>query len=199
MNKVELLYIDDFVDPGLSRYLDQYKCDGIEINYKELKFLPDDGYNSLINNNNVRCADIIIIDSDLFQDRLAINGKFLGEEFKIIMKRFFPLKEVIVVSQHGENQQRDVIAKHNVRAECEASEHYDRKLKKKLDTFIHDNIVNGNLLKEFLDNTYWSIDFKKQILDPLEGRNEYEALQKEDIDRLIVSFEELRRKIDGGL
>lgn len=199
MSKVELLYIDDFVDLELSKYLDGYKYDGVEVNYKELKFLPEDGYDSLISNSDVQCADVIIIDSDLFQNRLASNGKFLGEEFKIIMKRFFPLKEVIVVSQHGENQQKNVIAKYDIDAKLNAGEYYNQRLKDKLDNFIHDNIVNNNLLNEFLVNTYWNIDFKNRISELLKGQNEYEELKKEDIDKLISSFEELRRKIDGGL
>lgn len=197
MFKAELLYIDDLIDPELSKYLDGYNYDGIEVNYKELKFLPEDGYNSLISNSDVRCADVIIIDSDLFQDRLASNGKFLGEEFKIIMKRFFPLTEVMVVSQHGENQQKDVIAKYNINSKITADEYYNQNLKNKLDKFIYDNIVNSNLLNEFIGNTYWNNDFKNRILEFLKGQNEYESLKKEDIDKLIISFEELRRKIDG--
>lgn len=51
------------------------------------KFNSEEGYESLINNTEVRTANIIFIDSKLFENRNT-NGKFTGEEFKIILKTF---------------------------------------------------------------------------------------------------------------
>ena len=91
MEILKILYIDDNPEPSLSKYLDKYKNSSCDIEYSDIKFNPDEGYESLINNAEGKSANIIFIDSKLFENRTAIAGKFTGEEFKIILKKYFPL------------------------------------------------------------------------------------------------------------
>ena len=100
MEILKILYIDDNPEPSLSKYLDKYKNSSCDIEYSDIKFNPDEGYESLINNAEVKSANIIFIDSKLFENRTAIAGKFTGEEFKIILKKYFPFIEVIVITQN---------------------------------------------------------------------------------------------------
>ena len=100
MTTLKILYIDDHPEAALSKYLDNYKNSNCEIEYSDIEFNPDEGYESLINDPDVKSANIIFIDSKLFENRNAIAGKFTGEEFKIILRKYFPFIEVIVITQN---------------------------------------------------------------------------------------------------
>ena len=88
MEKIKISYIDDLIDTNLSKYLDNYSLEGYEIESMEIKFKTDKGYESLLNNSNIRISNIVLIDSKLFENNNANQGKFTGEEFKIILKKY---------------------------------------------------------------------------------------------------------------
>ena len=90
MENLKIIYIDDYPETSLSKYLVKYKNSSCNVESLDIKFNPDAGYESLINNSDVKSANIIFIDSKLFENRTAIAGKFTGEEFKIILKKYFP-------------------------------------------------------------------------------------------------------------
>ena len=117
VKKYRLVYIDDEIEISLSHYLDKHlkdELDGtIELECEEIKFDPSLGYNSLINDIRVRRANIILIDSRLFEDRNASKGKFSGEEFKFIIKRTYPYIEVLVISQNKMDASLQIIPKYN--------------------------------------------------------------------------------------
>ena len=60
MEILKILYIDDNPEPSLSKYLDKYKNSSCDIEYSDIKFNPDEGYESLINNAEVKSANIIL-------------------------------------------------------------------------------------------------------------------------------------------
>lgn len=103
MEKYNLLYIDDDIDSQLSEYLDKDLRNAIQddvvLNISEHEFKPVEGYKSLLTNQEVSTANIILIDSRLFENSSANDGKFSGEEFKIILRKQFPFIEVIVITQ----------------------------------------------------------------------------------------------------
>ena len=102
MEKYSLVYIDDNPETALTRYLDEeFRSDNYEIICSEIIFKPEDGYESLLSDQRVSSANIILIDSWLFENRTAANFKFTGEEFKLILKKLFPFIEVIVITQNG--------------------------------------------------------------------------------------------------
>lgn len=91
MDKYSLVYIDDNPETSLTRYLDEeFQGENYEIVCSEIIFKPEDGYESLLFDQRVSSANIILIDSWLFENRTAANVKFTGEEFKLILKKLFP-------------------------------------------------------------------------------------------------------------
>lgn len=91
MEEYNLLYIDDDIDSQLSEYLDKDLKNALQsdivLNISEHEFKPAEGYKSLLENPQVATANIILIDSRLFENNSATDGKFSGEEFKIILKK----------------------------------------------------------------------------------------------------------------
>ena len=112
MDKIIITYIDDRHDEILSKYLDkEYKNSNYEIIYEELLFKQSEGYESLINNPKVVQSNIIIIDSRLFENAKVGEAKFTGEEFKIILRKYYPFIEVIVITQNDADSDVKIIAK----------------------------------------------------------------------------------------
>ena len=115
MEQYNLLYIDDNIDAQLSEYLDtdlrSAFQDDIVLNVSEHEFKPAEGYKSLLIKQEVVTANIILIDSRLFENSSANDGKFSGEEFKVILRKQFPFIEVIVITQNGEDESVKTIAK----------------------------------------------------------------------------------------
>ena len=91
MERFNILYIDDSPEAGLERYLDkEYTHEEYETEYADIIFDPNNGYESLIRDPKVQSANVIFIDSRLFENRTVTAGKFSGEEFKIILKKYYP-------------------------------------------------------------------------------------------------------------
>ena len=63
MSFLKILYIDDNPEPALAKYLDRYQSPMCAFEYSDIRFNPDEGYESLINNPEVKSANIIFIDS----------------------------------------------------------------------------------------------------------------------------------------
>lgn len=128
MENLKIIYIDDYPETSLSKYLDKYKNSSCNVESLDIKFNPDAGYESLINNPDVKSANIIFIDSKLFENRTAIAGKFTGEEFKIILKKYFPFIEVIVITQNDIAPDYETISKYDPKCGKTPVEYYDEKL-----------------------------------------------------------------------
>lgn len=87
MEQIKILYIDDKPDTDLDKYLDKYyKNENYSIEYDLIQFNPNDGYESLLQDTRVQTANVILIDSWLFQNKTAVSGKFTGEEFKMVLQ-----------------------------------------------------------------------------------------------------------------
>lgn len=194
MKKIKIVYIDDKPDPSLSRYLDtEFSSDCFVKFYEEILFNPADGYESLIKNPVVQSANIIVIDSMLFENGNMVSGKFSGEEFKIILKKYYPFIEVIVITQNEPETAMGTISKYNDSYETSASEYY------------------GRVLPELIHNAYFNIERYFSIADKLSGNNAldkylvekvvsslnglslYDELTKSDIDSLIAAFQRIER------
>ena len=92
MEEFNLVYIDDTPDTILGRCLDGldaiYVEKGYRINYSEIIFKTEDDYNSLLKDERVQTANILIIDSMLFENKTAKDGKFTGEELNLFFRSF---------------------------------------------------------------------------------------------------------------
>lgn len=194
---IVLLYIDDRPETSLSKYLDEeYAHEKYTTQYVDICFKPQDGYESLLTNSKVKSADVIFVDSRLFENRTAVQGKFTGEEFKFVLKKIFPYKEVIVITQNGTDGEIDMIAKYDINSEIPSAEYYSEQLKDKIDTAIA-NIEQYWLLYERMnENHNWDAVLKDKVIATLTGTDAYDELTKTDIDTLVLAFKEIREKLN---
>ena len=198
MDKYSLVYIDDNPETALTRYLDEeFQGDNYEIVFSEIIFKPEDGYESLLSDQRVSSANIILIDSWLFENRTAANVKFTGEEFKLILKKLFPFIEVIVITQNGTDSEIRKIAKYDKSFTGSASEYYASKLPKIINQAVAD-IQQYRLLTDLVKkNDTWEDVLKDKVIATLKGTNTYDKLTTADIDRLIIAFKEIQESLNG--
>ena len=197
MNKFSLVYIDDKPESALTKYLDkEFQGDDYEIDCLEIIFKPTDGYESLLCDTRVKSANVILIDSLLFENRTVTDGKFTGEEFKLILKKLFPFIEVIVITQNETDLEIKKISKYDKSCGKTASEYYSELLPSILNKAIA-NIRQYWLLADLVKgNDSWETVLKEKVLATLNGTNTYDELKKADIDKLISAFKEMQGILD---
>lgn len=197
MTTLKILYIDDNPDPALAKYLDKYQNNACEFDYSDIVFNPDEGYERLINDSEVRSANIIFIDSRLFENRNAITGKFTGEEFKIILKKYFPFIEVIVITQNDVEEGYETISKYDSKSGQTADEYYREKIPPLLEQAVRNIFEFRKIASEMEKNTRWEKVMIEKIINSINGQGAFDELTKNDIDEVIEMFQKLQEKIDG--
>ena len=196
MTTLKILYIDDHPEAALSKYLDNYKNSNCEIEYSDIEFNPDEGYESLINDPDVKSANIIFIDSKLFENRNAIAGKFTGEEFKIILRKYFPFIEVIVITQNEIAQEYETISKYDPKCGKKPEEYYDEELPNLLEQSIRNIFEVRKIASELEKTNSWEKVMVEKIVNSVNGQGKFDELTKNDIDDVIKMFRELQEKIE---
>lgn len=197
MDKIKIVYVDDKVDSDISRYLvRKYQHKDFEKEYEEIKFNSTEGYESLINNPIIKEANIILIDSKLFQNHTVSTGKFSGEEFKMILRKVFPFIEVIVITQNELEDNYGTISKHKGEGDGDPQEYYAAKLKKVLDDAIQNIYIYRNIANRLKTNDGIDKALIEKIVNSLDGTAQYDELTTNDIDEIIIAFKELQRNID---
>ena len=198
METLKIVYIDDRPDISLSKYLDNYKSSKCKIEYLDIEFKPNDGYESLICNPDVKSANIIFVDSKLFENRNATEGRFTGEEFKIVLKKYFPFIEVIVVTQNDISPDYETIPKYNHDDVGKTSdEYYNEKLNGLLEQCIKNIFEVRKITVEMKKNTIWERVMLEKIVNSVNGQGKFNELTKKDIDDVITVFQKLQKKVDG--
>lgn len=195
MDTIKMIYIDDSPDISLSKYLDKFRSGLCQFDYSDIEFNSEEGYESLINNTEVRTANIIFIDSKLFENRNT-NGKFTGEGFKIILKKHLPFIEVIVITQNEVEEEYETIAKYDSRSDKTAQEYYDSILPELIDHAVKNIFEYRKIASRMKENTIWEDVMIEKIENSLEGKDVYDELTKTDIDHIIGIFQELQEKVD---
>lgn len=199
MEYIKLIYIDDKIDPVISRNLSRYRKDDIDVCYDEVKFDLKSGYESLIRDSRVNSANVILIDSQLFQNSTATNGKYTGEQFKLILKKIFPYIEVIVITQNEiPDEFTSTIAKYNPKKGQSADEYYGKVLNIQIDEAIKRVCEYRAIVADIKSDpdTSYIID---KINNSLDGIDAYDELKKSDIDKIVDLFKKLQENLDGGL
>ena len=196
MDTIKMIYIDDSPDISLSKYLDKFRSGLCQFDYSDIEFNSEEGYESLINNTEVRTANIIFIDSKLFENRNT-NGKFTGEEFKIILKKYFPFIEVIVITQNEIAPDYETISKYDPKCGKTPVEYYDEKLPPILDQCIRNIFEVRKITSELQKNTSWEKVMVEKIVNSVNGQGKFDEFTKNDIDDVIKMFQELQTKVEG--
>lgn len=202
MEKFSLLYIDDAPDTILGRYLDSlnemYVEKDYEIKYSEIVFKSEDGYTCLLKDERVQTANILIIDSMLFENKTAKDGKFTGEEFKFVLQKFYPFIEVIILSQNELDPGINMVHKYVKDLQETGSEYYARVIPPCIDAAINSIMQYRILAKKMSANESWETVLKEKVLGTLCGTQTYDELTKEDIDILIHAFKEMKESVNVG-
>ena len=196
IKKLNILYIDDNIDPFIAEYLmEEYKYQDVEIEYGEILFNNDNNYETLLNDIKIRLANIIVMDSALFQESKVTN-LFTGEEFKIILKKYFPFIEVIIISQNQDISHFGIIEKfkESKREKKGSNEYYNETLKPLLDASIENMKILKNILKKLNKNENLNKILKNKIENSMSGIVEYDELTSKDIDNLIEEFKKLEKR-----
>lgn len=199
MEAIKIVYIDDSLDPVISKYLTDIKIDEFEIDSLDIKFSTELGYEGLIKNKNIETANIILIDSRLFENRTPSNGRFTGEEIKTILRKYFPFIEVIVITQNDVNEGYNTIKKYssNSLSSLEKGyEYYNETLLPLLKNAVRNVYEYRNIVKAMKENLSWDTVLVQKILNSLEGRAVYDELTKTDIDKVIDEFKKLQEKLN---
>lgn len=198
METIKILYIDANVDPYISQYLyEDYGYEGLKIEYVQRPFVAEDTYERLLDDKIVRSADIIIIDSLLFENAKLSNQKLAGEEFEIILRKVFPFKEVIVVTQNDIDEEYRVIKKFDTSSHNSSTDFFNKEWKPVLDKAVERIKLCRKLLKRIGEKNYVEKYFFEEIQQSLQGESGYDKLTVADVDRLIAIFEELKRGYDN--
>lgn len=198
METIKILYIDDNSDPYITQYLyEEYGYKGLNIEYLERPFESEDTYESLLSDENVHSADIIIIDSILFENANLSNKKLTGEEFEILLRKVFPFKEVIVVTQNDVDEEYRVIKKYDTFSRNPSNDFFAKEWKPVLDNAVERIKLCRKLLKRIEEKSYVEKYFFEEIQQSLQGESVYDKLTVEDVDRLIDAFEEIKREYDN--
>ena len=195
MEEFSLVYIDDTPDTILGRYLDGlnaiYAQKGYTIKYSEILFKAEDDYNSLLKDERVQTANILIIDSMLFENKTAKDGKF-------VLQKFYPFIEVIVISQNDLDPGISMIPKYVKNLQETGRDYYARIIPPYIDAAINNVLQYRILAKKMGDNESWETVLKEKVLGTLRGTQTYDELTKEDIDILIRAFKEIKESINAG-
>ena len=204
--EIKICYVDDNLDPFLVGYLDKYVCNSPDYKYVEYEVSPSLSYNDLLENETINMSDILIIDSRLFEEVEYTENTLTGEELRFIIRKVFPYKEVLVISQNDTNED-DIESKFKPSSpladssfemyEEEASQFYNERLLPKIIDSRRSIEATKNILNRISNKGYMSSSMLlEQIRDTIDGDNNYTELSKEDIDNLINNFTKLREELN---
>lgn len=197
LETIRILYVDDNIDNYISEYLsEQYECEGMVKEYDERPFDTEDSYETLLQDSRLHMADIIIIDSVLFENANFTNEKLAGEEFEVILKKVFPFKEVIVVSQNDFDDEYQIIKKYDSSSRGDKQLFFEENWKPILDRAASKVVLYRKMLKRIEEKDYVEKYFLEGMQQSIVGESGYDKLTVEDIDKLIAAFESVRKDYD---
>lgn len=105
---VKILYVDDKLDINISRFLRKKCSEDSMLEYDELNISSDMDIDSLIYNEAVVNADIIIIDNMLYENTTTKN-RDCGVDIIPLLHYYHPYKRILVLTQYSNMLDKDII------------------------------------------------------------------------------------------
>lgn len=193
MELIKILYVDDIIDLYVSKYLSSYSKNKFDFKYSEFEFKSEYSYEDLLENKDVEEADILFLDSMLFENRDVKDNKISGEELGLIIKKIFPFKEIIVITQYQEKMEYSTLKKYNSNTyPCDADSFFKDNWDKEIVNATQNIILNRNIFKNISSKKYVEKYLFEKMENSINGISNYDTLTKSDIDNLINAFEEMR-------
>lgn len=194
MKKRMIVYIDDIIDQDLEEYLVTTYTDCEVVS---LEFRTDDVF-SFLQDDRIRFASVVIIDSQLFLNSSKNVKKYYGEELKLFLQNECPYLKTIIITQNERYSPECTIKKYSsVDNGGDMFNYYDDTLKQSLDMLLAEKAFTETQLKMFQKNGNWDKATKDRIETSVSGLNEYNSLTKQDIDNVITLFNDIKDKLNG--
>ena len=197
-----LIYIDDQLDTSISEALDEISSE-LSIKNSEYTFTCTDTYKTIFENADCQYSDLILIDSALYTNKNA-NNKIKGEDIKVILKMYYPLKEIIVITQ---NEPKDigikVIKKFDLLSQNGTGNPKDYYIEK-LKPLIKESLEEWQGYKEIVSNMEHNKviddeDVLSTLSNALRDNTKYNRLSGTDVDRLVAEFQKIAKLYDEEL
>lgn len=187
---MKLLYIDDELNSFVEDYLEVF-CNEKGITYQEYEFdSNEDTYESVLQKDEIKESDILIIDSMLFEN--ASLNKFTGEELTLLIKKIYPFKIIIIISKNIAETELQILPKYNSRNGGSATQFYDEHWKTCLEKSIDEMKKYLKIRKKIERNENIDNYLKTMINQSFDGVTQYDSLRSSDITECIQKFEEIR-------
>lgn len=192
---IKVLYIDDKPDVHISRLLRGRFGE----EYTEFAFADNKTVIDLINDSKVVAADLIFVDSRLFEDKSSSEDRFQGEDFRLLLEMQFPLKKCIVVthinlSDDGEKLKKasGTIEKYEVvEREGKSLEEWETSVNSLIKATIESIQRKKSLLELEIKEGYLNQYMKEQLIGRSQGQLEYSSLKVEQINELVDRFKQV--------
>lgn len=198
MNTINIMYSDDNLDLAALKCLNELGEKNENLNIIEDEFTDESNYEILISKIKEKNINILIIDSKLYTVDNK-NKKYTGEEFRIILKHFFPFIETLIITQNDVPGD-DIIKKYDVNEnkDITSGEYYDKFLISKIKEKIEKIELSKKLLKEIESKETIDKIIIEKIELSLENDDSYKELKTSDIDKFVKKFIELKKMIENG-
>lgn len=195
MEKINILYVDDKPDSFLERYLVEYceKETEYELEYEEFVFDPQSGYTDLLQQDKIKSANIVFIDSMLFENASVGTNKFTGEEISVVIKKHYPYIEIFLITQNDMDDCFEHIRKFRSSKKADdATSYYNNEIAKKIKKAIANIINYRSCIRKLNDNPSWEQVIKEKINNTLNGVDLYNEMTKNDIDEVVRILKEIQ-------
>ena len=193
METIKIVYVDDKLDPYVSKYLSSLSLDEYLYQKKEIKFSTRDSYKSMLSKQEIRMADILFLDSILFENNAVDGNKLSGEELGFIIKKMFPFKEILVITQYQEKSEFSSLKKYNKTFGTSSDNFFKQYWEEIILQASHNIVQNRKILERLSSENYVDKMLLEKLESTMSGQVDYENLTKKDVDKLIKSFEEMRK------
>lgn len=194
METINIVYVDDKIDLYVSRYLSSLSSDEYLYKRKEITFSNGDSYDSMLSIEEIRTADILFLDSMLFENSRVNGNKLSGEELGFIIKKIFPYKEILVITQYQEKSEFSSLKKYNSNTfALPADKFFKEYWEETILQASHNIVQNRRILEKLSSENHVDKMLLEKLESTMSGQVDYENLTKKDVDKLIESFEEMRK------
>jgi len=207
MNHINILYIDDDIQSQLSRFLDVHlykiladdmKQNGYTLLSRDLSY-NNLAYEEVLNDDRLKSSDILIIDSALF-DNADAGDKITGELLRMVIKKTFPYKQCIIISQNDSIVDNNIGILKYRRFPYDDDNKFIDYYKKILLPQLKESISETLFYKQMIGKLDVTKSIDSKTVDDMKallvGDIEFSELKKEDINLVISKFKEL---IGGSL
>lgn len=207
MNKEDIfiLYIDDKIDIGISRFLNEKIAKQICNDFKkyinnceimEVEFLPEYTIKDILFHDSIGKSNIILIDSRLFLNSNQEKPIF-GEQISTFIKILSPYKEIIIVTQNEIDTTSPALSKYKKVPGKNQQDYYIDEWTPKILDKVKNVLMYRSSISGLKDKEYEFSVILEQIENSLSNHDDFNHLKPSDIDNLIEMFQKLESKIDN--